>query len=227
MAEFFAAMSAWDALVNGFFLQVRAVPLTFASLFVTNIGGVLSMILLASTAVYALVLARRNRDAAEMGIAIVLTVVITKLIKAWIGRARPDIAPLVIERDESFPSLHAAAAVAYYGSLIRVAWSTKMMFGKKILTLIVCLALIVAIGISRLYLGVHWASDVVAGFFIGAFIVLLTPAMTKRSIFGSLKNKPMQHGKPTSAWAVALLGGCAAIAWALISALRLGAGLLS
>lgn len=93
-------------------------------------------------------------------------------LKASVGRDRPDLARLVGGNGPSFPSGHVMAAVALWGLVPlvvalytrrrRVWWATVMASG----------ALIVAIGASRIYLGVHWFSDVVGGLIVGAFFLV-------------------------------------------------------
>ena len=93
-------------------------------------------------------------------------------LKASVGRDRPDLARLVDGNGPSFPSGHVMAAVALWGLVPlvvalytrnrRVWWATVAGSG----------ALILAIGASRIYLGVHWFSDVVGGLIVGAFFLV-------------------------------------------------------
>jgi len=92
-------------------------------------------------------------------------------LKASVGRDRPNISRLVAGNGPSFPSGHVMAAVALWGLVPlvvalytrnrRVWWATVAGSG----------ALILAIGASRMYLGVHWISDVVGGLIVGAFFL--------------------------------------------------------
>jgi undecaprenyl-diphosphatase len=93
-------------------------------------------------------------------------------VKAIVDRDRPDLERLVPGNGPSFPSGHVMAAVALWGLLPlvvalytrrpRVWWASVW----------VSAALIVLIGASRTYLGVHWFSDVVGGFIVGGFFLL-------------------------------------------------------
>ena len=93
-------------------------------------------------------------------------------LKASVGRDRPDLERLVAGNGPSFPSGHVMAAVALWGLVPlvvalytphrRVWWATVLGSG----------SLIMAIGASRIYLGVHWFSDVVGGLIVGAFFLL-------------------------------------------------------
>jgi membrane-associated phospholipid phosphatase len=76
----------------------------------------------------------------------------------------------------SYPSGHVLFFVVFYGFLAYLAWIYLTGF-KRIVIIFLCSALIILIGPSRVFLGVHWASDVVGGYMIGAlwlFILILT-----------------------------------------------------
>ena len=94
------------------------------------------------------------------------------LLKSIFQRQRPALDQLTVETGFSFPSAHAMVGVAFYGYLIylciRFMWKPWNRICAVLFTL-----LIVAIGISRIYLGVHYASDVVAGLLCGTAWVLL------------------------------------------------------
>ena len=92
-------------------------------------------------------------------------------IKALVDRDRPDLERLVNGTGPSFPSGHVMAAAALYGLVPLVV--TLYTRNRRIwwATTITSALLIVAIGATRTYLGVHWLSDVVAGFIVGAFFL--------------------------------------------------------
>ena len=79
-------------------------------------------------------------------------VALNALLKLIVQRPRPDGFRLVEETGYSFPSGHSMVAMAFFGLLMRTIWCIA--FG----------LVIVMVGVSRIYLGVHYASDVIAGF---------------------------------------------------------------
>ena len=118
------------------------------------------------------------RRCRAVGVVVLLALVSRPLleftIKAIVDRDRPDLARLVAGNGPSFPSGHVMAAVALWGlvplvvalysSDRRVWWASVGASS----------ALIVAIGASRTYLGVHWFSDVVGGLIVGVFFLAAT-----------------------------------------------------
>jgi membrane-associated phospholipid phosphatase len=89
------------------------------------------------------------------------------LLKNLFGRHRPDIPLLREAQGLSFPSGHALMSVTFYGLLIYIVWKTVSRKWLKWLLTILLLLLILTIGFTRIYLRVHYPSDVFAGFAIG------------------------------------------------------------
>lgn len=108
--------------------------------------------------------------------------IITFLGKLWFDRPRPLWA-VFFETDPSFPSGHATIAVAFYGYL---AYILIQSFPGRYQRLIITLAalLIALIGFSRLYLGVHYVSDVLAGYLVGLLALIIGVKGTEADIKG-------------------------------------------
>jgi membrane-associated phospholipid phosphatase len=99
------------------------------------------------------------------------------LLKWFFRRQRPA-DPLVEPlRDFSFPSGHSSAAFIFYGLLIYLLWRTRLQTWLKYFLSILLVLLSIAIGFSRMYLRVHYATDVLAGFCIGTAWLTLSFAL--------------------------------------------------
>lgn len=128
-------------------------------------------------AVVAIALAmRRWADAAFLAVS-TLAPVVNLGLKELVGRPRPDMDLwLVMETGFSFPSGHSVFAASFLGALIWMIGRPGTLDGRpttRRATQAVLLLLILAVGFSRVYLGVHWPSDVIAGFLFGSLYLLL------------------------------------------------------
>jgi membrane-associated phospholipid phosphatase len=127
--------------------------------------------LLAVTVLVVAVFWRRGerRDAVFVGIALVGAQVLSNVMKLTFRRERPFFSdPLASERTYSFPSGHALVSLAVYGSIALVLAKRLPTHGQRVALISGAALLILAIGVSRLYLGVHFLSDVLAGYAAGA-----------------------------------------------------------
>jgi membrane-associated phospholipid phosphatase len=162
-------------------------PLTdvFRAFTWTGNGGFLAFVVL----VAAIVLWRRSylADALFVVFAFVGAEVITFGMKQGFRRERPFFEdPLATASSFSFPSGHALVSLAVYGSIALVI--ARHTSDRRVASAVVALAVfwILAIGFSRLYLGVHSLSDVVAGYAAGAaWLALLYLALEGRSRYTS------------------------------------------
>ena len=112
---------------------------------------------------------------------ILLASIANSTLKVAIGRERPDLLePLIVERGFSFPSGHSALGMVAYG-ILAVLVSRSRLPAPWRTAIIVALGVLVAlIGISRIWLGVHYPTDVIAGWATGGVIVLAYAALTRR-----------------------------------------------
>lgn len=101
------------------------------------------------------------------------TVIINVILKQIFSRERPIDLMLIEESGFSFPSGHSMAAMTFYGFIIYLIWQNKWSKKKKVFSSIILSTLIFLIGTSRIYLGVHYASDVIAGFIVSLIYLIL------------------------------------------------------
>ena len=105
--------------------------------------------------------------------------------KLLVGRARPQVGGMLVLVDSSsFPSAHSAQAVATYGALAYLAGRAAPRWGQRVAAWTAATLIVLLVGFSRLYLGVHWLSDVLGGFALGAgwLAVVITASATYRRL---------------------------------------------
>ena len=121
------------------------------------------------------------------------------LLKNLFGRERP-LTPLLEEaRGLSFPSGHALMSVTFYGLLIYIIWQTVKNEKLRLALSVALIFLILLIGFSRIYLRVHYTTDVIAGFCMGfLWLVLSIWIIDRFEKFSRRKVSPMieDPGKP-------------------------------
>ena len=156
-------------------LNERAYPrFTQAMKVVTFFGGGVWPAVVTVVGVTILTWKKMWRDALVLFTAVAGAGLLVTVLKVLIQRPRPDfIVPLVHAGGYSFPSGHATTSTALYLSLGLLASGWVKRWETRIYILLGSLAVIAVVGFSRLYLGVHYVSDVLAGFALGAFWVTL------------------------------------------------------
>ncbi|MDP3965513.1 MAG: phosphatase PAP2 family protein [bacterium] len=128
------------------------------------------------TFVVAIALAYRNRWLLASGLfaGVFGSAIVAYVLKEMIQRPRPPdfLQAYTATTFYSFPSIHATLSVAFYVFILWLIYGT-LSPTRKYLTIAAVAILIIAIGFSRLYLGVHYPSDVLAGYVLGGVFVLL------------------------------------------------------
>lgn len=113
-------------------------------------------------------------------ITILLASTANSLFKLGIARERPDLLdPLVVEHGFSFPSGHSTLGMVSYGVLAVLIGRSRLPRAVRIAIIAALGVLVFLIGLSRVWLGVHYPTDVAAGWTVGAVIVLAYAAITR------------------------------------------------
>ena len=165
--------------------------LTAILVFITNIGGPIGIMCVCAV-IYAIP-KLRNRVAIPVSIAVVSSLVLNTILKGIFARERPNILRLVSENYYSFPSGHAMVNMALYSILIIYAY--KLIKNKKIryTIYIVLTALILVIGFTRIYLGVHYAGDIIGGWLMGFAVSLIVYMIMKKTTITDYENRKKQN----------------------------------
>ena len=141
-------------------------------IFITYLGNWQAIVGLGVIAIVILWTLNKKREAGFLAAALISGEIIKELLKFIFQRARPDAGlALIQESGYSFPSGHAFMAVIFYGMICYFIYQTRKNKWQKIILLAVTSILVFLIGYSRIYLGVHWVSDVLAGWAIGSAIL--------------------------------------------------------
>lgn len=161
-------------------LHTIATPwLTQFFIYVTNAGGIISVLIMSLLILLMLVKKRMYAKASFFAIGVGGAVLANISLKLLFQRDRPSLWDAsVVETGFSFPSGHAMASAALACCLVVLLWHTKWRW----VSVIVGIFVMFLIGISRPYLGVHYPSDILAGWCVSIAWVSLVSYFMRRSL---------------------------------------------
>ena len=158
-----------DSSVYNFLISFKNDSLTNFFRFITKFSNVAFLVIF----VLIVLLILRNKDAVFVIFNLIFLRLLNYVIKIIIKRDRPNILRLIKIGEYSFPSGHAMISMGVYGYLIYLIYKKINNLYIKYLGIIILSLLIILIGISRIYLGVHYFSDVVAGYTLSLIYLII------------------------------------------------------
>ena len=150
-------------------------------LFVTKFGN---PIVVVSIVLIFLVFNRNSRGLILTGMGI-LSFSTNTLFKYIFRRDRPSVLKMITQGGYSYPSGHAMISVSIYGYLLYLVNKCIMNKWLKIILNILLVLLILSVGVSRIYLGVHYASDIVGGFLLALVELILFINISNKAFRGN------------------------------------------
>ena len=149
------------------------------AMFITNLGGVSVICVLT---ILSFLLLKDKKISVSILLNVIIATILNVLLKNVIQRPRPNELKLIVETGYSFPSGHSMVGMAFYGFLIYLVY--KYLKNKKLKVILISFfsVLIILIGLSRIYLGVHYTSDVIAGFLISTCYLIIFTSLVKKYI---------------------------------------------
>ena len=151
-------------------------------IFITKFGNTSTILLV----VISIMLLLRNRDGLLVGISAGVSASVNSLIKHIIRRIRPNGLRLIKQGGYSFPSGHAMISISVYGVLLYLVITRIKNKYVKILLASILSLLILSIGVSRIYVGVHYATDVLSGYILAIALVISLISIANKYFRGSL-----------------------------------------
>ena len=161
-------------IISTFLISDFATPI---AKFITNFGGAIFLITLT---VILFILIKNKKIGLSIFSNLLIITVLNQLLKRILQRPRPTEFRIIEETGYSFPSGHSMVSMAFYGYLIYLIYKyVKNKYVKWILIVLLSI-LICSIGVSRIYLGVHYTSDVLGGFLVSiSYLVLFISTVNK------------------------------------------------
>jgi len=166
-----------DLLISG---KVQAVGSTFfqdVMQLVSSIGNKPIMIIIVGVVSLFLYLNKLHREAVISSLSAAGSALFGSLVKILVDRPRPTAELVNVSTwwsDKSYPSNHVLVFTVYFGFLLYLLLKKPQHKIKGVVLSTIFIILISSIGVSRIYLGVHWASDVLGGYLLGILWLILT-----------------------------------------------------
>lgn len=170
-------ISPLDNTIESFTIGIRNDKLTNMMIIITNLSRAYFLI---SASIIILFVLKNKKHALLIIINLTIVFLSSQLFKFVFHRARPDGEHIVRALGYSYPSGHAMVSMAYFGFILYLInkKTTKKMH--RIALTIITSLIIFLIGFSRIYLGVHYTSDVLAGYLLAtAYLVIFLTSINK------------------------------------------------
>ncbi len=177
-------VNSLDESIYHFIMNYRSKVLDNFFVIITEFANPIPVIIIFTM----LVIALKRKEEIILSVNLLTTLTTNQLLKRIIMRPRPDHLRIVKESGFSYPSGHAMMSLCLYGTLIYLI--IKRMKNKKIKILLISLLslLILLIGFSRIYVGVHYPTDVIGGYFLTIAIVTEMITLTNNRLRGKKKH---------------------------------------
>lgn len=152
----------------------------FMTVFAKVVTSFASPIILIIVTIVLFVSIKNKKIRFSIVINLIVSVILNFVLKNIIQRPRPTEHRLIDEMGYSFPSGHSMVSMAFYGYIMYLIIKNVKNKTIKFFSSIIIGALIICIGLSRVYLGVHYSSDVVGGFMIALSYLMLYTGILKK-----------------------------------------------
>lgn len=164
----------FDEFVISWVSSIQHPILTSMLIAITNIGSFLGTVIVWAIIVYVILSRKWYHEAIIVTFVTFSTPIVNIIIKHLFSRPRPDVNLLIEISGYSYPSGHTMYATSLYGITLILFWKRCKHAWQRILLLSITLIMIISIAFSRIYLGVHYPSDTIGGFFLSLLIISLT-----------------------------------------------------
>jgi len=162
-------VSAVDRTILLAVARARTPWLTIAAIDVTALGSITLVVLFSAFTLVVLLVLRDRLGAFQMLAASVGAGILTLVTKDIIERTRPEVGQrLITVSGFSYPSGHSLSTSALYLTIAIIAGRYVQHLGARVAIFVAVSAVVILVGASRVYLGVHYATDVVSGISLGA-----------------------------------------------------------
>ncbi len=179
-------ISSFDDFIYKYFFQMRNKFFDIFFIFFTRLGDIIPVTIIT----ICLLMIFNKEDRYILGSSMIITLLINQGLKYIIQRPRPPLEErLISQSGYSYPSGHSMMAMCLYGVLIYLI-NTKLKNKKlKIILTIILSIIILLIGVSRIYVRVHYPSDVLGAYLLTILILIINITLINNHIRGNMNEK--------------------------------------
>lgn len=178
-------INSFDSAIYNFLIGFRCKGLDIYFKWVTKLANTMTILCI----VVLLLIYLEKKYEIMLGIATISSVVTNTIIKYLIRRPRPLHLRLITQGGYSFPSGHSMISICVYGFLIYLIYQEVKDKKLKISLIVFFIFLIISIGLSRIYVGVHYPSDVIAGYLLASSLLIIIITICNKYLRGKLNGK--------------------------------------
>lgn len=165
-------MNIVDLKIFDFFQSIHSPGLTYGFYFFTWFFDAIPAICLCIITSVFIYKWSGRKSFIEFWGAIGFSYMLVSAVKIWMSIPRPELG-LITAYGASFPSAHTAIATTFFLFFLRFMRKERVLF-RRYIHIVFCVLAPIVVGMSRLYLGVHWFSDVIVGFTVGVLALVVS-----------------------------------------------------
>ena len=178
LCVYFNLTSSFDLTIYNFIISFKNEFLTNFLKVITLFGGEYIILLIT----FSFLFIKNKKFFLSLFIDMILIVLFNYFLKLIFLRERPIDLMIINETGYSYPSGHSMVAVSFYGFILFLIWKMNIKKVYKYLFSFVIVLLMILIGISRIYLGVHFPSDVIGGYSISLCYLIVYISLIRKRI---------------------------------------------
>lgn len=168
----FGYLISFDEIIIAFANNIRSEKLTIFLKLITNIGSWQQVAVIVFCALVYLVYKKQSNFALFLTLVNSLSPSLNTILKNIFHRPRPTVNPYIIYHSFGFPSGHATSAIVMFSTLCFLMYHLHFRVFKPFI--LFSIIMVGAIGFSRIYLGVHYPSDILGGYLIGSMWLMFS-----------------------------------------------------
>lgn len=186
-------LDLFDEKLISFIIQFENPLLTSILITITNIGSFYGTVVVWGLFLYVSIARKWHHEAILLTIITFTTHIVNLVVKNLFLRPRPELHQLIEISGYSFPSGHTMYATSLYGTALILFWKKCNFTWQRTILVSMTLLIIFLIALSRIYLGVHYPSDIIGGFFLSLLLISVTLYLF---LLKEVKNKECNRNIP-------------------------------